>query len=134
MKICNSEIRLNNKDWFRSFISTLILFIILSFNNQVLAESTTSNQQPATSNQQPATSSQQPESDLTVSDHINNVFTPIVDVMVDILFWDPFAWAGIYDDKVYDENGEQVFNDEGEAVTAPLKLIVLWLIFGGLVK
>lgn len=72
------------------------------------------------------------QTELTISDRINNVFTPIVDVMVEILFWDPFSWMGIYDDQVYDENGEAVFNANGEPVTAPLKLIVLWLIFGGL--
>lgn len=76
---------------------------------------------------------QPPETDeLTLSDHINNAFTPVVDVMVEVLFWDPFAWAGIYDDKVYDDKGNVVLDKEGNEVTAPLKLIVLWLIFGGL--
>ncbi|MEE4256727.1 MAG: alanine/glycine:cation symporter family protein, partial [Bacteroidales bacterium] len=68
----------------------------------------------------------------TISDRINNAFTPVVDVMTDILFWDPFAWSGVYDDQVYDEHGEPVIGNNGEPVTAPLKLIVLWLIFGGL--
>jgi len=72
------------------------------------------------------------EDNLTISDRINNVFTPIVDVMTDILFWDPFSWSGVYDDQVYDEKGEAVIADDGTPVTAPLKLIVLWLIFGGL--
>ncbi len=67
----------------------------------------------------------------TISQHINDVFTPIVDVMTDILFWDPFSWAGVYDDQVYDDEGKPVINPDGEPVTAPLKLIVLWLIFGG---
>lgn len=70
--------------------------------------------------------------ELTVSQVINNTFTPVVDVMTDILFWDPFAWSGVYDDKVYDEQGEPVIGSDGEPVTAPLKLIVLWLITGGL--
>jgi AGCS family alanine or glycine:cation symporter len=52
--------------------------------------------------------------------------------MTEILFWDPFAWSGVYDDQVYDEHGQPVIGNDGEAVTAPLKLIVLWLIFGGL--
>lgn len=80
----------------------------------------------------PADTISDSKAELTISDRINNVFTPIVDFMVDILFWDPFSWMGIYDDQVYDKNGEAVFNAKGEPVTAPLKLIVLWLIFGGL--
>jgi AGCS family alanine or glycine:cation symporter len=76
----------------------------------------------------PAPGSQEP----TISDHINNAFTPVVDVMTGILFWDPFAWSGVYDDQVYDEEGKPVIGADGEPVKAPLKLIVLWLIFGGL--
>ncbi|RLD81953.1 MAG: amino acid carrier protein [Bacteroidetes bacterium] len=52
--------------------------------------------------------------------------------MSEVLFFDPFAWSGVYDDKIYDAQGEIVMTEEGEPVTAPLKLIVLWLIAGGL--
>jgi len=70
--------------------------------------------------------------ELTLSQRINESFTPIVETMGEILFWDPFAWSGIYDDKVYDDDGEVVLNADGEEVTAPLKLIVIWLIVGAL--
>lgn len=82
--------------------------------------------------EQVANSEEQVEEQKTISDRINNVFTPIVDVMTDILFWDPFSWAGVYDDQVYDDQGKKVIDADGNPVTAPLKLIVLWLIFGGL--
>lgn len=70
--------------------------------------------------------------EITLSQRINNTFTPLVDAMSEVLFFDPFAWSGVYDDKIYDAQGEIVMTEEGEPVTAPLKLIVLWLIAGGL--
>jgi len=70
--------------------------------------------------------------ELTLSQRINDTFTPMVDAMAEVLFWDPFSWAGVYDENVYDAQGEIVLNNDGEPVTAPLKLIVLWLIFGGI--
>jgi AGCS family alanine or glycine:cation symporter len=68
----------------------------------------------------------------TISQRINRAFTPFVDGLADILFWDPFAATGIYDDVVRDDNGTAVIDEQGEVVRAPLKLIVIWLIFGGL--
>lgn len=69
--------------------------------------------------------------DLTLSQRIDRTFTPLVDVLSKILFWDPFSAAGIYDKQVYDENGDPLLDADGNKVEAPLKLIVLWLIFGG---
>jgi AGCS family alanine or glycine:cation symporter len=69
---------------------------------------------------------------LTLSQRINQKFTPFVDGLADVLFWDPFAAIGIYDDVVRDENGKPIIDADGETIKAPLKLIVVWLIFGGL--
>ena len=68
----------------------------------------------------------------TLSQRINNTFTPLVDGMSEVLFFDPFSWSGVYDNKIYDAQGEIVTDEDGEPVTAPIKLIVLWLIVGGL--
>ena len=106
----------------------LLTFVISLHAFSVNAQS----EQAASNKQQTESSDQQLEEDATISDRINSVFTPIVDVMTDILFWDPFSWAGVYDDQVYDEQGNEVIDADGNPVTAPLKLIVLWLIFGGL--
>ena len=70
--------------------------------------------------------------DLTVSQRIDQAFTPLVKTLENLLFLDPFSMMGIYDDQVYDENGKPVYNENGEPVKAPLKLIVLWLLAGGL--
>ncbi len=70
---------------------------------------------------------------LTISDRIDRAFTPVVEYLSEILFWDPFSAAGIYDPHVYDEKGQVVNDDEGEPVLAPLKLIVVWLIVGALI-
>jgi len=68
----------------------------------------------------------------TISEMINGTFTPFVNALSDVLFWDPFSAMGVYDKVVRDKNGDPVINENGEVVEAPLKLIVLWLIFGGL--
>lgn len=106
----------------------LVTILIVLFSSSVNAQS----EQAAKSDQPAANENQQTEEQKTISDRINDVFTPIVDVMTEILFWDPFSWAGVYDDQVYDDKGEKVIGADGIPVTAPLKLIVLWLIFGGL--
>lgn len=69
---------------------------------------------------------------LTISQRINNAFTPFVQSLSEILFWDPFSAIGIYDKVVRDSKGEPVIGADGRVVEAPLKLIVVWLIFGGL--
>ena len=68
----------------------------------------------------------------TISQIINELFTPVVNGLSEVLFWDPFSAAGVYDKVVRDNAGNPVINDDGQEVEAPLKLIVLWLILGGL--
>lgn len=75
---------------------------------------------------------QSQETELTISQRINRTFTPVVNALADVLFWDPFSAAGVYDEVVRDEKGKPVRNESGEIITAPIKLIVVWLIFGGL--
>ncbi|MCF8228553.1 MAG: alanine:cation symporter family protein [Bacteroidales bacterium] len=70
--------------------------------------------------------------DTTFSQRIDHVFTPFVKVLGDVLFWDPFSAVGIYDPVVRDEKGNPIIDEKGNKVEAPLKLIVVWLIFGGL--
>ena len=43
--------------------------------------------------------------DLTLSQRIDRTFTPFVDFLSGLLFWDPFSAAGIYDKQVYDGEG-----------------------------
>ncbi|MEZ5197699.1 MAG: hypothetical protein R2764_15310 [Bacteroidales bacterium] len=40
---------------------------------------------------------------MTLSERIDSKFAPVVDVMGDFLFWDPFAASGLYDPQVYDD-------------------------------
>ncbi|MBU1011274.1 MAG: alanine:cation symporter family protein [Bacteroidetes bacterium] len=68
----------------------------------------------------------------TISVRINQVFEPFVAALSQVLFWDPFHAVGIYDQQVYDTDGKPVLDENDKPVTAPLKLIVVWLISGGL--
>ncbi len=72
------------------------------------------------------------DSSLTIGGHIDGFFTPFVEVLQEVLFWDPLEAVGIYDPVVYDENGRAVFSEEGEIIEAPLKLMVIWLVIGAI--
>jgi len=93
-----------------------ILLLVLLVNNDLKASVDSLNSNQKSSN---------------ISEQINDAFTPFVKVLSKILFWDPFTATGIYDPYVY-QNGKAVVNKNGEFVTAPLKLIVVWLMCAAL--
>ena len=68
----------------------------------------------------------------TFSQKINDAFTPLVEVLTNVLFWDPFAAVGVYDQQVYHKDGTPALDERGNPVRAPLRLIVIWLFAGGL--
>ncbi len=68
----------------------------------------------------------------TVSEHINDAFEPVVEVIGNILFWDPFAAVGLHDPIIYDEAGKPVLDEEGEPLTSNIPLIVFWLVLGAI--
>lgn len=96
-------------------------FLLLLFMLFIISGSATANPDSTTDTSQ-----------LTLSQRINDVFVPFVDALSEVLFWDPFSAIGIYDQEMRDDKGKPLVNSEGEVVTAPLKLIVVWLILGGL--
>lgn len=63
---------------------------------------------------------------------INKAFTPLVEGLTKILFWDPFEALGIYDPVQYNPDGSPLTDKDGRIVKAPLRLIVIWLMAGGL--
>lgn len=73
------------------------------------------------------------DKDLTYSQQIDNAFTPIVDGLSVVLFWDPFAAVGLHDPQIYDENNKPVFEKDGTKKESNIPLVVIWLIFGALV-
>jgi len=64
-------------------------------------------------------------------ERINSVFVPIVGVMSDILFWDPFSFFGLYDPVVYN-NGEPVLHPNGTKQEKGIPFIVVWLVLGAI--
>lgn len=66
----------------------------------------------------------------TVAAQIDAWFSPKVDVLFAILFYDPFSAIGIYDPIVRDDAGHVVVDASGKPVKAPLPLVVIWLILG----
>ena len=47
----------------------------------------------------------QEKNEVTFSDKMNSLFEPAVNVMVEVIFWDPLHAIGIYDPIIYDEEG-----------------------------
>ena len=72
------------------------------------------------------------DKDLTLSQKIDRAFTPIVDALDVVLFWDPFKAMGLHDGVIYDENGNPALKSDGTVKQAKIPLVVLWLIFGAL--
>ena len=68
--------------------------------------------------------------DLTLSQRIDKAFTPIVDGLGIILFWDPFETVGLHDPVIYDENGNALHNADGSEKKSSIPFVVIWLILG----
>ena len=96
-------------------IKSLILLLLLLINHQLPASSDSI----AMQRDRPG-------------DRINRAFTPLVEGLTEILFWDPFEAIGIYDPVQYNADGRPVTDENGRIVKSPLKLIVIWLMAGGL--
>ncbi|HJN06445.1 MAG TPA: amino acid carrier protein, partial [Bacteroidales bacterium] len=73
-----------------------------------------------------------PEENLTLSQKIDAEFTPIVEDLGEVLFWDPFEKLDLHDPVIYDENGNPVLNTDGTEKEAAIPLVVIWLIFGAI--
>ena len=71
-----------------------------------------------------------PVADLTLSQQIDRAFTPIVDGLGIVLFWDPFDAADLHDPIIYNEDGSPVLNTDGTEKESTIPLVVIWLIFG----
>jgi len=112
----------------KTFGYYFLLLIFLGFQTQILKGNPQFIEEVAVDDTTAGTAN----TDLTISQLINESFTPVVNGLSEVLFWDPFSAIGVYDKIVRDENGNPVIDEDGEVVEAPLKLIVLWLIFGGL--
>ncbi len=77
-----------------------------------------------------AVTSEIPETDLTLSQEIDEAFTPIVDGLEVVLFWDPLETLDLHDPVIYDAQGKAVMDTDGEEKESSIPLVVIWLIFG----
>ncbi|MBT3173847.1 MAG: amino acid carrier protein [Lentimicrobiaceae bacterium] len=68
--------------------------------------------------------------DITYSQKIDRAFTPIVDGLEVVLFWDPFETFGLHDSDLKDEDGNPILEPDGSQKESPIPLVVIWLIFG----
>jgi AGCS family alanine or glycine:cation symporter len=71
--------------------------------------------------------------DLTLSQHIDEAFQPVVEWLNVVLFWDPFAAVGLHDPVIYDESGNPVLGEDGQPLETKIPFIVMWLIFGAII-
>lgn len=68
----------------------------------------------------------------SIAETFNGTFKPIVDGFASVIFWDPFYAMGMYDNRVYTDDGELARNPNGSIRTNQIPFIVIWLIFGAL--
>lgn len=68
--------------------------------------------------------------DPTISQRIDDAFTPIVNGLEVVLFWDPFEAMGLYDPIIYNAEGKPTLDSNGKPVKTKIPLVVIWLIFG----
>ena len=64
------------------------------------------------------------------SQQINDFFEPVVEAMGYVLFWDPLEAFGIRDPYIYDDNGNPIYDKNGNHKRQGVPIIVLWLIVG----
>ncbi|MFK5856071.1 MAG: alanine:cation symporter family protein, partial [Bacteroidota bacterium] len=108
-----------------------ILLIVFALSNVSLASSNNTKADTLfVTNEGFAVRSEIPDRDLTFSQKIDKAFTPIVDALDIVLFWDPFKAMGLHDPVIYDEQGNPVLNKDGTEQTSNIPLVVIWLIFG----
>jgi AGCS family alanine or glycine:cation symporter len=68
----------------------------------------------------------------SIAEYFNGTFKPIVDGFASVIFWDPFYALGIYDNRVYTDEGTLAYHPNGTVRTNQIPFIVIWLIFGAL--
>lgn len=78
----------------------------------------------------PCSASQTSDSTLTISEKVNNAFTPAVVWMDKVFFWDPFATFGLYDPYLYNDDGTAIMDSQGRHKKMKIPLIVIWLFAG----
>jgi AGCS family alanine or glycine:cation symporter len=64
----------------------------------------------------------------SASEWLNASFTPLVNALATVLFWDPFAALGLYDPTVYKADGSPLLHPNGDPVRQDVWLVVALLI------
>jgi len=108
----------------------LLIFILSLFSINIYSNNNNFQDTLKVSNGETFYEEQNITDDLTLSQRIDNAFSPIVDALGTFLFWDPFEAVGLHDPLVYDKWGEPVLEDDGNNKKSPVPFIVIWLIFG----
>jgi len=114
---------------FISFLSIIILCFVFT-QEPVIAKNSIPQDTLKVADHNLDVEADQSSEDLTMSERINNKFTPIVDGLGSVLFWDPFDDSGLYDPVIYDNEGKAYLDEEGVERTSPIPLVVVWLILG----
>ena len=112
-------------------IKRIATFILLTFSLAYFANATNNTADTLfVINEGIAATSDVPETDITLSQRIDQAFTPIVAGLGVVLFWDPFETTDLHDPVIYDDQGHPVLNPDGTEKESRIPLVVIWLIFG----
>ncbi len=110
-------------------ILPLIVLFLIGFTSVVSANQADS----LIATQQGVFSLNEKESqDLTYSQQIDRAFSPFVEWLETVLFWDPFSTFGLHDPLIRDSNGKPIKKADGTPLRSNIPLVVIWLIFGAI--
>ncbi|RLD62141.1 MAG: amino acid carrier protein [Bacteroidetes bacterium] len=107
-----------------------LLFAILFISPQAFSSQDTL--RASTGKELPGDPNNKPSSDLTLSERVDKIFAPAVEVLGDFLFWDPFAFLGLHEPVMHDESGNLIKDSAGNPVESKIPFIVVWLMVGAL--
>lgn len=68
-----------------------------------------------------------------MTEKMNAFMIPVVGKIAQFLFFDPFAFIGVYDPVIYDDNGVALMHANGDYKTQGIPFIVIWLVIGAII-
>ena len=71
-------------------------------------------------------------SPINSQERINTAFLPVVGFIGKLIFWDPFSDFNLFDNHIYDVEGNKLLHPNGTPKKTKIPFVVFWLVVGAL--